>query len=198
MPKIGKGLYRQKTRVERKCGKCGAIIAKGEDYIGYWGYYRAPLIRCNKHECFPRASEMTSSDKLSTLYSASESIQDVLRSFSSLEDIAQALEDAARDAETTAEEYEESASNMEEYFPGSAQVDEIREKSEACEAWQQELESAKDEVESLQSEVEELQGRLDEGEVENEEESDKLKGEIEAKKQEAVDKAGEASSSLEI
>ena len=147
-----------KARKEYKCGKCGATIHKGEEYYRIFQRFRKPIIRCKK--CRPRPSELTTSDKLSRLYSASEDIEDKLKEAEPtkefLQELLETLEFAISEAEEVGEEYNESADNMEEYFPNSPLVDEIRERADNCEEWLDELESAKDEVEALIDEWEEL------------------------------------------
>ena len=59
-----------------------------------------------------------------------------------------ALEDAALIAEGVADQYEESADNMEEFFPGSAQIDEIREKADASRDWSDALNAAAGEIDT--------------------------------------------------
>jgi len=147
-----------KARKEYKCGKCGATIHKGEEYYRIFQRFRKPIIRCKK--CRPRPSELTTSDKLSRLYGASEDVEDKLKEAEPtkefLQELLETLEFAISEAEEVGEEYNESADNMEEYFPNAPQVDEMRERAEYCEEWRDELESAKDEVEALIDEWEEV------------------------------------------
>jgi hypothetical protein len=132
------------------CGRCGVAINPGDPYI-HWsnratragrGWRR---VRCTKQECFPRRSEyMTTSDKLGQLMDAQDDAEAAIDAAETVEDLEAALEDAAGVAHDVGEQYEESASNMEEHFPGSYQVDEIREKSEMAESWAATLESGLD------------------------------------------------------
>ena len=144
----------QKSRVDRKCGRCGVEIPVGSRYFYFQHKFSPVSYRCEKH--YPRQSELTTSDKLSTVYSIQERIEDLIGAFdyddidamvSGLEDLSAELETMSEEARQVAEEYNTSADNMEEHFPsGSYQIDEIREKSQACEEWADELESAKGDV----------------------------------------------------
>ena len=117
-----------------------------------------PEIRCKN--CRPRPSELTTSDKLARLYAQQEDIDDVLKTVSPtlefLNKLLETLDFAIGEVEEVEEEYSISADNMEEYFPGSYQVDEIRDKADACAEWRDELENVKDEVEALIDEWEQL------------------------------------------
>lgn len=100
-------------------------------------------IRCMKPECAFRASDMTTSDKLSRVYAAQETAQDVVDSWDGedIETLREALQTAAEEIREVASEYNESADNMEQAFPnGSPTIDDCREKAESLESWADELE----------------------------------------------------------
>lgn len=149
------------------CGKCGVKIKKGEAYY-YWEFrYGGKHIRCAKHP--PRQSDLTSSDKLSRAYAASEAIEDAVselngaippvtaalisndpvpepvpgveRLFQAIEDLKGSLEEQASEAEDVASEYNDSADNIEQAFSSSSTADECREKAEALEGWAGSLQS---------------------------------------------------------
>lgn len=187
----------QKARKEWTCGRCRRTIKKGEPYYKARPRYRGAVIRC--HGCgVPRRSELTSSGKLSSLYGANESLYMDLSLKPTVESFEEALDylETAKDtAEEVRDEYEESADNMEEYFPGSYQVDDIREKAEYCEAWHDELENAHEAIDGLLSELTDL--------LEEKETADKERVEdIEQRLEELVDEASsiidDASSALEL
>lgn len=133
------------------CGRCGDELGVGDPYIWIKSRYGPKRTRCTKPGCAFRQSDMTSSDKLATIYSAVESVEDTLAAWGdgSVDDLTEALEQAAEEVRGAGEEYEESASNMEEHFQGSSQVDEIREKAEAAEEFAERLETVRDEIEDL-------------------------------------------------
>jgi hypothetical protein len=134
------------------CARAGCTkqIQKGDSYYWVKGRFGPKRVFCAAHR--PRASEKTSSDKLSQLYAAQETAEDDLANAAGYGDVAEMLRNAAMEAEEVASGYNESADNVDEHFPGSPQVDEIREKAEACETWQQALEDAAEEIDGLDPE----------------------------------------------
>ena len=58
------------------CGKCHKVIQIGESYC--WWKFRSggSHVRCSNPLCHPRSSDLTSSDKKSTLFRIQEDIQD--------------------------------------------------------------------------------------------------------------------------
>lgn len=129
-----------------KCGRCGQPIEPGQRYL-YW-QFRYGGKRTRHEACGrPRPSELTSSDKLSRLYAAQEGVEDFLAGeWAELADLAEALEAAASEARDVAAEYELAADAVDEHFPGSYQVDEIRDKASEAEQWADELEGAASEI----------------------------------------------------
>ncbi len=104
-----------------RCGKCGQPIAKGEGYRWYKVGFRSPFknIRCDRHTCDPRPSELESS-KLAGVYEAIESAEDNINGTtpdspdwdSSVEAIRESLSTAADDIRAVADEYREAAEAM--------------------------------------------------------------------------------------
>lgn len=128
------------NKPQGKCGRCGKVIGKGDSYRWIKGRYGPRKVRCSN--CRFRPSEMTSSDKLSRLYSAKECVEEAIgNDFDSTDDIASELQDAANEAREVAEEYRESADNIESCFGSrTSQCDEIEEKADQCESWADALE----------------------------------------------------------
>jgi len=140
----------QKARKPYKCGKCGKKIEVGEQYIKICKKFSAVRYRCLK--CRPRPSELTSSDKLSSIYGACEDIEDNLsvESKEDLENLVESLEGAISEVERVADEYEEGADNIEEYFTsGTEQSEQMRENADMVREWQGSLEDAKDKTQEL-------------------------------------------------
>jgi hypothetical protein len=136
-----------------KCRRCGAPILAGSKY--YWFANRIGRSSIRKNFCaahYPKASEVTTSDKLSQIYSAQEDLAVAIDAAGSLEDLSSALRDAAGIAQEVAEAYRESISNMPESFQNGSQAEEMEEKASQCEDWASALESAADEVEGMEPE----------------------------------------------
>ena len=148
------------------CGKCGIELPKGSSYRWIKFRFGPKRKRCSRHECRFRGSDMTTSDKISDLYSAQEQIEDAMGLLQGalqemepegialdLDTLAETIEDSIFLVEGAADGYEESAANLDEYFPGSAQVDMCNEKADNCRNYQTELESAKDTAETTANEI---------------------------------------------
>ena len=162
MPRIN---YVKSTRKDQgSCGKCGDPLPKKSAYRWIKFRYGGKRVRCMKASCSFRQSDLTSSDKLSRAYAASETIQDAVGRFvsevhvSEILEKAQAVVDAVEEAkaeiEEVAQEYTESADNIEQYFEGSATAEECREKADELENWGYEFDSP---LSDLQSEIESLE-----------------------------------------
>ncbi len=158
------------VKVARKapgeCARAGCIkqIQKGDSYYWVKGRFGPKRVFCAVHP--PRASERTSSDKLSQLYAAQEGAEEDIAKASSHEDITEILGSVAAEAEDVAQQYNESADNVDEHFPGSSQVDEIRENAEACETWQQALDNAAQQIDDLDPDEDEDEETRAEGMLE--------------------------------
>jgi hypothetical protein len=137
-------------KAQGNCGACHQPVEVGEPYNwikNRFGPKRVKHARCGSF----RASEMTTSDKLSRLYAAQESIEDFEFSGDegddNLDDARSVMEAAADEAEQVGEEYRESASNIEDGFGSRTyQCDELDEKADACDEWADTLRSALDSV----------------------------------------------------
>jgi hypothetical protein len=141
-----------------QCSRCRTPIKAGEPYKWFANRIGRSSHRKNFcKNCNPRPSEMTTSDKLSNLYAAQESIEDALQrgeqDFETFRDnVRAALEEAAQTARDTGQEYRDSKDNMPESFQNSSPGEELDEKADQCDAWADELESAAQEVESTERE----------------------------------------------
>lgn len=149
-------IYLAKVRKPRTCDKCGKPIDKGAMAYNWKGRYQPMHYRhqaCGR----PQPSELTSSDKLSTLYSLREGLESTLGGINvdeftqgDIESMKDSLNEAAEQAREVGEEYRESASNMEEHFPsGNPMIDEINEKADACDGWADALDQAVSTLEGL-------------------------------------------------
>lgn len=143
----------KKARKVRTCGKCGDSIEVGSGYK-YWEPRYGPMrIRCLKSECYPRQSDLTSSDKLSRIYAAGEGIEDAVAAWkisddgyalkeADIEDVTSAVQQAIDDVSECGEEYREAA----EHFGGQG---ENADRADACEEYARDLESCMSELEDI-------------------------------------------------
>lgn len=138
------------------CSRCGTAIKTGDSY--FWFANRIGRSSRRKNycgNCRPRPSEITTSDKLSELYAAQESIEDSLNrgelNFEEFRDqVKSACEDAASTAHEVADQYRESKDNLPENFQNSTPGEELDEKADQCDNWAEALESAASEIESTE------------------------------------------------
>lgn len=104
-------------------------IKKGESYY-HWSFRYG-----GKHvsKTYPRPSQLTSSDKLSRLYSAQENFEDNQEGAD--KDALEALcQEAANEVREVGEEYRESCDNIRESFENSPVADDCEEKADACDS----------------------------------------------------------------
>jgi methyl-accepting chemotaxis protein len=111
----------------KKARKDNPVVKKGESY--YWWKFAYSPKRYSK--IYPRASQLTQSDKLSRYYEAQETVDD-LNVLAHVLDIAIELQEVADSVREIGEEYQESADNIRDYFTESETADECEEKSYQC------------------------------------------------------------------
>jgi hypothetical protein len=134
------------------CMVCHKTIRAGEPYKFFKnriGMMSQRKVFCGA--CPIRASHMTTSDKLATLYGIQEGLEDQAGNFTTLDDIKEALETAANEARDVAQEYEDSLSNMPEGLQQGDTGQQIQEKVDAINEWADELESAANDVEAMEA-----------------------------------------------
>jgi hypothetical protein len=138
---------KSKAGKEIKCGRCQAPIVPGENYFYFSVGFRGPKsIRCKDHR--PKQSELCGS-KLSGVYAAIEDVEEVLKTATTPDEIADALESAASDVESVRDEYQESWDNIGDNFQNGQPGEEIQEKIDACEEFATALNDAAQEVRDL-------------------------------------------------
>jgi chromosome segregation ATPase len=153
------------ARKETVCSKCGKKIEIGKSYRWWQHAFRAPT-KWHIDHGHPRQSDLTTSDKMSRIYSAQETLEDLVSSSksldtsidegdeldvivkrvkdeieSNLEELNSQMEEAAGEMNDVAEEYREGAENIREHFGDTSQTDEMDSKADALEEWASELES---------------------------------------------------------
>jgi chromosome segregation ATPase len=139
---------------ELKCGRCGHVIVAGETYFHFAvGFRGSKQIRCKDHR--PRQSELCG-NKLSGVYAAIESVEDVLAQTElSIDDIGSALDDAASSVEEVRDEYQESFDSMGDNLQNADTGQQVQEKIDACEEFASQLQQAAEEIRSLEGNDEE-------------------------------------------
>jgi hypothetical protein len=121
------------------CRRCGAVIPKGAPYR-WWARYgeRTRHVHCMLPGCAP--SERDWDERVARLLEIQAGLREVLPDLADVESIQSALEDAASEAQDVAAEWQESIDNIEGAFPDGTPVSEaMNEKSDAAEAWADEL-----------------------------------------------------------
>jgi hypothetical protein len=120
-------------------------IKKGESY--YWWKFR----HGGKHlsKTYPRPSQLTQSDFLSTAYSLQEQINDLVIDPEDLEGLADELRSAADELRTLGSDQEDKIGNMPDSLQDGEVAERLRGRAEACEEVANELEAAADEIVDL-------------------------------------------------
>jgi len=124
-------------------------IKKGESY--YWWKFRR---RGGKHfsKTYPRPSQLTQSDYLSTTCGLQERIEDLVIDPEDLEGLADELRSAADELRTLGSEQEDKIGNMPDSLQDGEVAERLRGRAEACEEVANELEAAADEIVDLKEE----------------------------------------------
>ena len=123
------------------CSGCGKEIKRGDSYTWIKFRYGGKTKKCGS--CIFKASDMTSSDKLSRIYAAQENAVEAIEDLDvsdNIEDISSVLEELASEVREVAQEYQESADNIRESFTESSTADECEEKAQVIEDWADECE----------------------------------------------------------
>ncbi len=133
----------KKTRQPYTDALTGQIIPAGSE-VYTWALFREPRKVSVK---MPKQSDLTSSEKMATIYRAEEAIAEQdpgePETVEDAETFADTVEEQASEVRTVGEEYGESADSMESAFQnGSSKIDELREKAEAAETMATALEEA--------------------------------------------------------
>lgn len=130
------------------CEACGKVIGLGVAYKFIRPRYGAQR---NRHEACPtwKPSEMTSSDKLATLYGVQEDITAALANWSEVSELIEALSTGATLAEEARDGYQEAADADDK---GGAIAQTNQDKADAVDEWVNALNDAASEVEGMEPE----------------------------------------------
>lgn len=114
----------KKSRKEWRCSKCGGTIEIGSQYRWWKHRYRLPT-RWHVHHGSPKSSDLTTSDKLSRVYAAQETVEDICNDLGSaiIEeqdhlDLVHELEELEESGEATDEEIEALKEQIQEELEG--------------------------------------------------------------------------------
>lgn len=120
-----------------------AGIKKGDTYFSWSFRYGG------KHKSLtpPRPSQLTQS-KMSAALAAGETLEDSIKSATTLQDLVDALNQAAEEIKAVAEEYEDSLGNMPTQEGGVAEA--MQEKIDGLTEWADSLESDAGDVEGIE------------------------------------------------
>lgn len=134
MPRVKKVNKAQKD--QGACEKCGTELPAGSSYIHFKVGFRSRFkrVRCTSPACYPKQSELTAS-RMADAYAAQEAAHEAIDLADSIEDVQLALNECASAAGEVASGYEDTISET------PMLEDQLREKVDALEAWQQELEN---------------------------------------------------------
>lgn len=137
----------------KKARKDNPVAKRGEPYF-WWKHAYSPK---QFSLTYPKASELTQSDKLSRLYLAEETIDaytggigDWSFDESHVSGLVELLNEVAVDVQDIAEEYQESADAIREHFAESPVADECEERQGACEEIVYQIEDAVNAIEDLE------------------------------------------------
>lgn len=179
------------------CVRCSTQIQKGDSYKWIKGRFSPRKNYCAEHS--PRRSEMTGSDKLSTLYGIQEQIDTFLGTTWGPEDIVSCLNDAAQEAREVGDEYRDAVSNMPENFQNGGKADELNDAADQCDAWADELESVASDIENYDWPEADENGNVKDPEAKNAIDDSMTNQEyFEHLREEARDAAEQASGNLEL
>jgi hypothetical protein len=133
------------------CQKCREPVAAGPSYKWFKPRYGRRVIAHASCPSF-RRSELTTNDKLSSLYAIQEEIGDFkVDSETTLEDAKSFMEDQATAAGDVAEMYRESASNIEDGFGHATSAsEEMEEHASEVEDWASTLRDCLDSLEEFE------------------------------------------------
>jgi hypothetical protein len=135
MPRVNR--VKKARKDQGSCSRCNCTIKRGDGYVWWQFRFGTKNVRCSKSECFPRASELTQSEKLSRVYAQQENVEDAIAAFrdeGDLDNLNASVESAKDELQEVADEYRESADNIRENFPDSPTADECEEKAENLES----------------------------------------------------------------
>lgn len=152
MPKVTSVKKAQPSKHKRFCITCQTEIKPGDAYkhasLKTGPRSSRTICWCSQHN--PKASQLTSSQHLGTIYAGQEAFADDVSGASTVDEVADALRNAAESIREAAESYRESASNIEEGFGHPTSLsEELEGKADEVESWCDEIDSTADSLEEF-------------------------------------------------
>jgi len=145
----------------KKARKDNPVAKKGEPY--YWWQFAYSSKSYSRTR--PRASQLTRSEFLSTIYSVCEEIEDAGEDdFEETDDVVSFIDDLVSQVEELKDNCECNKDAMPESLQDSPTAELLEGRVESCDVMIDQLESAKDQDESVTTMVEELQAVSYDGE----------------------------------
>lgn len=177
----------QKARkAQGACSRCGAKIKKGDPYK--WTKPRYGMRRVVCGQCQFKFSDLTSSDKLSQVYSAQEECEAAIQGWDgsdgTVDDLKDALTTAAGSIREVGEGYQESADNIHQNFSESSTADDCEEKASNLESWADEFESTADDLEEFDEEEAKKEAEADFDPKSKEDKDEFIETEVDKKREE--------------
>jgi len=161
MPRVN--VVQKARKSQGACSKCQTKIKKGDPYKWIKPRYGMRRVVCGK--CQFKSSDLTSSDKLSQVYSAQEDCEAAIQGWDgsngTVDDLKDALTTAAGSIREVGEGYQESADNIHQTFSESSTADDCEEKANSLESWADEFESAADDLEEFDEQEAEREAEAD-------------------------------------
>lgn len=145
----------------KKARKDNPVVSKGESY--WWWQFRFGPKRYSATQ--PRASQLTQSEFLGTIYGLQEQIEDLKLEDDWKEQAREFVESLKGDIEEAGSTVEDNLSNMPEGLQEGDTGQMMQERIDACEQWASELEGLDpDDYETAEDFMTELEGMQYEGE----------------------------------
>ena len=124
-----------RSKTERRCEKCGAVVKVGEPYLWWQFRYGGRHERCAASSCFPRRQDLTQSDFWKQAWTIEDELSEVVDS--------DGLEALVEEIEALADEREDAVSNMPDQLQDGSTA---QARAEAVREWAEEARGVLDDA----------------------------------------------------